>query len=190
MVSTPKPKEDKPLEPKKEEVIVTQPEQEKVITVKPLQNQVNMTEWYQDPLSWIVNGQELIDGLTRFYEKTGVQPYVAVVPYDSSFWEEDGAANTVAMDSYLDEIYGNTFTDEAHFLFAYFAWQEDSAVKLNGEFRYLWGFSADAVMNAEVLDILVESFEKEFEDEQITIDILIANMFKNTADQIITDTGE
>lgn len=152
----------------------------------PLSGQVSKTEWYQDDLNWISNKQVLIDGLEDFYKETGIQPYVLLLPYDASFWNADGSCNANAMDDYLGKVYEETFTDEAHFIFAYFSGQYDSKGEMEGEFRYMCGYSADTIMDSEAIKILWGYFEENYYDTSLSLEAMIADTFTATGSRIMS----
>ena len=54
-----------------------------------------------------------------------MQPYVLLVPYNSQFWNGSDF-NGDAGQAYLEQVYADTFNDEAHFIFAYLACANDS----------------------------------------------------------------
>lgn len=150
-----------------------------------LSGAVNKTDWYQDNIGWITNKSVLISGLEDFYNKTGVQPYILFVPYSTNYWNgTDFNAN--AADSYLETVYSNSFTDEAHFIFAYFQCKNDSKSEMDGEFRYLSGYSADTIMDNEAISILWGYFEKNYYNTSLTIEKMISNTFSETAKSIMS----
>ena len=151
-----------------------------------LSGQVNKTDWYQDNLNWVSNKQVLINGLERFYKETGIQPYVLLLPYDGAYWNGGGSANASAMDAYLDTVYEETFTDEAHFIFAYFAAEADSKGEMEGEFRYLSGYSADTIMDSEALKIFWGYFQENYYNTRLSLESMIADTFADTAERIMS----
>ena len=105
---------------------------------------VNKTDWYEDKIGWISNKNTLISGLEDFYNKTGVQPYVMLIPYSAEYWNGT-SLNVNSATNYLEDVYKNKFSDEGHFIFAYFECQNDTKSEMDGEFRYLAGYSADTI---------------------------------------------
>lgn len=146
---------------------------------------VNKTDWYKDDIGWITNKSTLITGLEDFYNATGIQPYILFVPYSSNYWNGTNF-NANAANSYLETVYSNTFKDEAHFIFAYFQCQNDSKSEMDGEFRYLSGYSADAIMDNEAINILWGYFEKNYYNTSLTIEKMISKTFSETAKSIMS----
>ena len=150
-----------------------------------LSGAVNKTEWYEDNIGWIGNKNTLIDGLEEFYKLTGVQPYILFVPYSSTYWN-NGSINAQAADSYMEKVYKEKFNDEAHFIFAYFQCQLDSKSEMDGEFRYLSGYSADSIMDNEAINIFWGYFENNYYNTSLSLEKMISNTFSQTAKNIMS----
>lgn len=151
-----------------------------------LSQQVTKTDWYKDNLNWVSSKQVLIEGLENFYHETGVQPYVLLEPYNDSFWNSDGSGNAEAMDKHLSAIYENTFKDEAHFMFVYFAAENDMKSEMEGEFRYFQGSTVDTIMDAEALKIFWGYFEGNYYDTSLTLETMISDTFTSTGERIMS----
>lgn len=146
---------------------------------------VSKTDWYEDNIGWITSKNTLISGLEDFYKKTGVQPYVLFIPYSTEYWNGNDI-NATKADAYLERVYSEKFTDEAHFIFAYFQCKNDSKSEMDGEFRYLSGYSADTIMDNEAISILWGYFEKNYYNTSLTIEKMISNTFSETAKSIMS----
>ncbi len=146
---------------------------------------VNKTDWYDDQIGWVSSKSVLINGLEEFYNKTGIQPYILFVPYSSKYWNNENLNSTVA-DEYLEEVYNETFSDEGHFILAYFKCQNDSIYEMNGEFRYLSGHSADTIMDSEAISILWGYLDKNYYDTSLSLEEMISNTFSETASAIMS----
>lgn len=151
-----------------------------------LSGQVNKTDWYADEIGWVSSPDDLTEGLEDFYHETGIQPYVLFVKYNSSLWNDDGTLNPTKATDYLEKIYAEKFTDEAHFLFAYFQCANDSRNEMDGEFRYLSGYSADTVMDSEAIDILWGYFQIYYNDLSYTMEEMISKTFADTGKRIMS----
>lgn len=150
-----------------------------------LAGQVDKSGWYEDGVSWIQDERTLVSGLETFYKQTGVQPYVLFVPYDAQYWS-DSNINAKAADAYLESYYKAHFTDEAHFMFAYFETQNDTRSEMDGAFRYLSGYAADTIMDSEALKIFWGYFNQNYYDTSITLESMLANTFASTAERIMS----
>lgn len=146
---------------------------------------VTKTDWYKDDIGWITSKSTLISGLEDFYKKTGIQPYVLFVPYSAKFWNGNNINSTVA-DEYLEEVYSKTFKDEGHFIFAYFQCKNDIKSEMDGEFRYLLGYSADSIMDSEALTIFWGFFQKNYYNTSLSMEKMISNTFSETAKSIMS----
>ena len=152
----------------------------------PLSGEVNVTDWYGDEIGWVSSPNVLTDGLEDFYHETGVQPYVLLVKYNSDLWNTDGTLNPDKATEYLEKVYADKFTDEAHFIFAYYQCKNDSRDEMNGEFRYLSGHSADTIMDKEAVDILWGFFEINYDDLSLSMEEMISKTFSQTGERIMS----
>ncbi len=76
-------------------------------------NAVTETGYYTDADGdWIHNQSELTAGLRKFYQETGVQPYVYILPNGESTSVPD-------LKSRAEALYPQLFTDEGHFLLVF-----------------------------------------------------------------------
>lgn len=145
---------------------------------------VSKTDWYQDDIGWVSSKNVLITGLEDFYKQTGVQPYILFVPYSNEYWN-GSTINATKADQYLEQVYSKKFKDEGHFIFAYFQCQNDTKSEMDGEFRYLSGYSADTIMDNEAISILWGYFEKNYYDTSLSLEKMISNTFSETAKSIM-----
>lgn len=135
-----------------------------------------------DEIGWISEDGS-ISGLERqlrkFYDKTGVQPYVYLVRYDPSL-RTDADKEQFAYDYYENNI-GNAYT------FAFFYFEEANSQDV-GYMYYEGGSQALGVMDAEAVEIFWTITDQEWYGDNTTEDC-IANMFNRTADRIMTKTA-
>ena len=151
----------------------------------PLQGVVNKTDWYDDELGWIRSSNQLIEGLEHFYDKTGVQPYVMMIAYNEDYWN-GSTFNSQAAINYLNSVYDNKFTDEGHFIFAYFSCLNDSESEMDGEFRYLSGYAVDTIMDNEACNIFEGYYFENYYNTSLSTEQLISQTFIDTADSIMS----
>ena len=57
---------------------------------------------------------------------------------------------------------------------------------MDGEFRYLSGYSADTIMDNEAINILWGYFEKNYYNTSLSIGKMISNTFSETAESIMS----
>lgn len=146
---------------------------------------VSKTDWYLDDIGWVQSKRVLIDGLEDFYNETGVQPYVAFIPYNAEYWNGNDI-NANKADQYLEKLYSEKFKDEGHFIFAYFACDHDSRMEMDGSFRYLSGYSADTIMDNEAISILWGYFDKNYKNTSLSMEEMISKTFTETAKTIMS----
>lgn len=134
-------------------------------------------EWYEDHMSpsWIHNERELIDGLRTFYSKTGVQPYLVLLPdVDGDKYPSD-----TEIVNKLQEIYDEIMPDGGHVIVGFVEGVENEY----GMGVYA-GAKAETVMDAEAREILMDYLDyyytSDLEDEEY-----FATAFEKTAEKIM-----
>ena len=88
----------------------SKPQQKNTTKREPLSGVVSKSDWYMDDMGWVHNKKVMIEGLEDFYDETGVQPYVAIIPYNSDMWNGNDI-NANKADQYLEKLYSYTFKD-------------------------------------------------------------------------------
>lgn len=133
------------------------------------------TSFYtDDDGTWVYNSSKLEDGLKYFYDKTGVWPYVYIMPNGSS----------ISM-SYSDELYDELFNDEAHFLMVFV---DDG----NGgyDWYYTGGSLTKTIMDEEAANILNDYLEMNYNNRNISEEEIFSNAFRSTADRIMSVSSD
>ena len=138
---------------------------------------VQQTAYYTDADgSWIRSPSELERGLRSFYEDTGVQPYVYILPNgeSTSVSELIGRAET---------LYPELFTDEGHFLLVFC---DDGY----GSFHcgYTVGSQAKTVMDDEAVGILADYLDRYYSDRSVSEEEIFSLAFEKTGERIMTVT--
>lgn len=140
---------------------------------------VNETDFYMDELGWIKDEATLLNGLRSFYRQTGVQPFVAILePISPTNTEEEGQA-------FVDNLYDELFTDEAHFLFVYIQDLDPNEV---GYRFYVAGSAATSVMDGEAINILLSKFDNYYFINSYSTEQVFGKTFADTADIIMKQT--
>ena len=138
---------------------------------------VQQTAYYTDADgSWIRSPSGLERGLRSFYEDTGVQPYVYILPNgeSTSVSELIGRAET---------LYPELFTDEGHFLLVFC---DDGY----GSFHcgYTVGSQAKTVMDDEAIGILADYLDRYYSDRSVSEEEIFSLAFERTGERIMTVT--
>lgn len=141
------------------------------------------SDWYLDELGFIDHDTDLIDGLKYFYSKTGIQPYVMLLDYDESLWD-GGNWNEDAAEQYLAQVYADTFSDNGHLIFAYFACENDTE-DMDGMFYFYYGSAAYSIMDDEAETIFWSYFDMNYNNLDLSIAEFIGQTFEETADNIM-----
>ncbi len=140
-------------------------------------------DWYVDELGFIDHDTDLTDGLKYFYSKTGIQPYVMLLDYDESLWD-GGNWNEDAAEQYLAQVYEDTFSDNGHLIFAYFACENDTE-DMDGMFYFYYGSAAYSIMDDEAETIFWSYFDMNYNNLDLSIAEFIGQTFEETADNIM-----
>ena len=139
---------------------------------------VNRTDWYMDADGdWIHSAGRLTDGLERFYDKTGVQPYVYILPNGSTSSVEE-------LTALAERLYPELFTDEGHLLLVFC---DDGA----GSYTcgYTVGTEASSVMDSEALGILADELDYAYNNAD-TDEEVFSDAFSETAGRIMAAADE
>lgn len=144
-----------------------------------------ISEWYEDNMSdkWIHNSSTLINGLDHFYDKTGIQPYVVIV---ESIDGIDGCPTDTEFTNYLKDVYDDKMPDGGHLVIGVF---DNSAFYPDD---YDWGFGcyagkdAEAVMDTEAREILIDYLEHYYTMDNLTDEEFLAKAVSDTGDKIMT----
>ena len=135
---------------------------------------VNKTDWYTDADGdWIGSASRLTEGLEHFYDKTGVQPYVYILPNGES-------TSTEELTDLAEQLYGELFTDEGHFLLVFC---DDGSGSFNC--GYTVGTEASAIMDQEALGILADELDYAYNNAG-TEEEVFSDAFSETADRIMS----
>ena len=135
---------------------------------------VTKTDYYTDADGdWIHSAGRLTSGLEEFYDRTGVQPYVYILP--------NGTTSSVnELTAEAERLYPELFSDEGHFLLVFC---DDG----NGTFNcgYTVGTAASAVMDSEALGILADELNDAYNNAS-TDEEVFSDAFARCADRIMT----
>jgi hypothetical protein len=128
-----------------------------------------------DELDWFDDVKSAEKDLKTFYDKTGVQPYVMLKEYDSSLIDD------YSLDEYSYDYYVDNIVNEDSFLFVYI----DGANGDFGNYMYVVGDNAAAVMDDTAIDIFFDYIDDYWDDGNISTDDMFVNAFNNTATRIM-----
>lgn len=132
-----------------------------------------VTTYYTDEDGdWIHTPSKLESGLKAFYNKTGVAPYVYILPNGS-------VTSSSACSTKAAELYDQLFSDEGHFLMVFCD---------DGNGGYVWGYcggsATTSVMDSEAVQILAQNLEKYYQtassDEEV-----FSDAFEDTGNEIM-----
>ena len=73
---------------------------------------VTETGYYTDEGGWFSNRSQLESGMRQFYQETGVQPYLYLLPNGS-------VTSTTELTAMAEELYPQLFTDEDIFFWCF-----------------------------------------------------------------------
>lgn len=140
---------------------------------------VTKTGYYTDEDGdWVHNASQLTSGLEHFYEKTGVQPYVYILPNGET-------TSTDELTSRAEELYDELFDDEGHFLLVFC---DDGEGGFNC--GYAAGSAGATVMDDEAVGILASELDRAYADLSLSEEQIFSQAFSETADAIMSAAEE
>ena len=137
---------------------------------------VTETGYYTDEGGWISSPSTLEAGMRHFFEETGVQPYLYILPNGS-------ISSTQQITDMADELYGQLFDDQGHFLFVFC----DNNM---GQYYYGGhiGAQAESVLDDEALTIFLQYLDRYYYDTSLSEEELFSEAYASTADRIMEVT--
>ncbi len=137
---------------------------------------VEETNYYTDEGGWITSSSTLESGMRYFYEKTGVQPYLYILPNGTT-------TSTDELAEQAEELYSELFSDEGHFIIVFC---DDNNESYN--VGYWIGSTAESVLDNEAITIFAQYLARNYEDDSISDEEVFSNTYVDTADRIMNVT--
>lgn len=145
---------------------------------------INETNYYEDKLGWIKRPKKLKQGLSYFYDKTNIQPFIYITD------NIDGNTNPSPeeIDNFSHDLYDQLFTDEAHLLLVHF--ENYSQYQYDYSYHTVYGSQAKILMDNEAETILFDylDYYYGFDQNQVSEEEFFSKSFKDTADRIMAVT--
>ena len=126
---------------------------------------------------WIHNPELLESGLRYFEQMTGVRPYLYILPKGTT-------TSTSDLQSCAAQLYGELFTDDAHFILVFC---DDGEGGYNC--GYAVGSQAKTIMDSEAISILADYLDRYYSDFSLSEEEIFSKAFSDAADRIMTVTG-
>lgn len=130
-----------------------------------------------DNIGWFDNVTKTEKSIKKFYDKTGVQPYIVLNAYDSTLLTD------TAKEEYAKKWYDEHIKNESTFLYMYFA--EPDTDNDVGYMAYVNGKQVPSVMDSETIEIFWAYVDKYWYSDMSTDD-MFTTIFTKTADRIMT----
>lgn len=130
-----------------------------------------------DNIGWFDNVTKTEKSIKKFYDKTGVQPYIVLNAYDSTLLTD------TAKEEYTKKWYDEHIKNESTFLYMYFA--EPNTDNDVGYMAYVNGKQVSSVMDSEAIEIFWAYVDKYWYSDMSTDD-MFTTIFTKTADRIMT----
>lgn len=130
-----------------------------------------------DNIGWFDNVTKTEKSIKKFYDKTGVQPYIVLNAYDSTLLTD------TAKEEYAKKWYDEHIKNESTFLYMYFA--EPDTDNDVGYMAYVNGKQVPSVMDSEAIEIFWAYVDKHWYSDMSTDD-MFTTIFTKTADRIMT----
>lgn len=151
---------------------------------------VNETGYYTDEIGIIGSATTLENGMSNFYQETGVQPYLFITDNTtgtiaSADDNADSPVYAVASQeeviAFAQTLYDELFTDEAHVLVVYYEYN----ARENYRLAYVVGTAAKTVIDQEAADILLDYIEKYWADFNLNEAQFFGKAFDEAAERIM-----
>lgn len=141
------------------------------------------TDNVHDGIGGWINESKVSRSLKTFYDKTGIQPGLALFDYIDGVTGDDSAS-----EQYAKDWYDATIEGEGGLLLAYF----DTGTDEEGWAYLIYGDLTKSVMDAEAEDIFWAYYDRYWTDDSIDLTDAYPAMFNDTAKRIMqkTTTGK
>ena len=144
---------------------------------EPVEHAVSYTnDCIVDELGWIEEPQKLSKDLKRFYERTGIQPYVVLHAYDPKLTTD------TEKQEYAKTYYNTQIDNEGTFLYMYFGEPSDTTV---GYMAYVNGKAVTSVMDEEAIHIFWAYLDRYWTDADLSMTEVFDRTFTKTANTIM-----
>lgn len=138
--------------------------------------ETSSTHFIDEDGSWIRDTATFERGMDTFYEETGVEPFVYILPNGSS-------TSTYELGQIAQQAYDQLFSDEAHFLLVFC---DDGAGSFNC--GYAVGSQAKTVMDDEAIGILADYLDRYYQDMSLSEEEIFSEAFADTGTRIMSKT--
>ena len=125
-----------------------------------------------DNIGWFDNVTKTEKSIKKFYDKTGVQPYIVLNAYDSTLLTD------TAKEEYAKKWYDEHIKNESTFLYMYFA--EPNTDNDVGYMAYVNGKQVSSVMDSEAIEIFWAYVDKYWYSDMSTDDMFTTIFTKST----------
>lgn len=136
-----------------------------------------------DELGWIredgSTAQKVGRSLEAFWRETGIQPYVVLLPYDSTIKTADDRYD------FADAYFTDKIADESAILVMYF---DSASNNEDGNWEMVKGLMTSAVMDDEATEIFWNYLDRYWYDLTYSVPQALENMFTSTGKTIMTKT--
>lgn len=121
---------------------------------------------------WIHNSARMEAGLKEFYEQTGVQPYIYILPNGQE-------TSPLRLSEMAEDLYNQLFDDGAHFLLVFC---DDGLGGYNC--GYWVGPEAKTIMDSEAISVLADYLDRYYAEAD-TEEEIFSEAFAKTAERIM-----
>ncbi len=133
------------------------------------------TGYIEDQANWITSTYDATKGMKKFYERTGVQPFLII----AESIEGNSNPSIDTLDQYLEKRYEQLFSDEQHILLIFF----DNGK--NWYTRYNCGSDASVLMDDEACEILLDYFDY-YAESDLNDDDYFSTVFDKASERIMS----
>jgi hypothetical protein len=135
-----------------------------------------INQWYDDLAGWIDDPSATTSGMQRFYDKTGVQPYLIV----ATDIEGNKNYDVTQVETYMRDRYDELFADDGHLILLF-------CEPYDGEYDpyLLIGQKAQSVIDTDAQDIIYDAIDNYYEDTSLSNSAYFGKVFSESADTIM-----
>ena len=130
----------------------------------------------KDELGYVENTSKLSKNLKKFYNKTGIQPYIYLKSYDETLTSDS------QKDNYAQNWYEQNIDNEDTFLFVYYEDQDPNEI---GYMAYVNGKQVTSVMDSEAVNIFWNYIDRYWTDDSLSTVEVFTKTFNSTANTIM-----
>lgn len=140
---------------------------------------IESKDWYDDKAGWIGSESKLLKGMKKFYQATGVQPYLIIT---ESVNKKGGDLTDTEAEQYLMDTYDTLFNDKGHMILMFMEYADSEYM------QYIYaGNQASTVIDNEAKEIIFD-YVDHYYTSSLDEDEYFSTAFEKSAERIMKKT--